>query len=77
MAKFRIIRKSVIAEKDRKIENLESQVKILTEELRKHRFSLSLCNQSVKNLSKELGKWKPVRGKDGKFVKKSLTTQTN
>lgn len=56
MAKFRIVRKSVITEKDQKIARLESK---------------------VQNLETELGKWKPIRGKGGKFVKKSLTTQTN
>jgi hypothetical protein len=56
MAKFRIVRKSAIDEKDQMIAKLESE---------------------VQHLEAELGLWKPTRGKGGKFVKKSLTTQTN
>jgi len=31
----------------------------------------------IQYLEAELRLWKPIRGKGGKFVKKSLTTQTN
>lgn len=55
MAKFSIVRKSAIAEKDQKIAKLESK---------------------VQHLEAELRLWKPIRGEGGKFVKKSLTTQT-
>lgn len=55
MAKFSIVRKSAIAEKDQQIAKLQSR---------------------VQHLEAELRLWKPIRGEGGKFVKKSLTTQT-
>ena len=78
--KLNVMNKDEAIEKLRRAESELRQAEIVMEMhengVRELREDIAKLESKVQHLEAELRLWKPIRGEGGKFVKKSLTTQT-